>query len=249
MLKGKVVLVTGSSRGIGAAAAKRMAEWGARVVINYKSSESQALALLDEIKKAGGQAMAVRADVTKRAEVEAMDRSVRGEFGPPDVVVNNAYFPFSVGLIHELSWEKLKQSVEDELSALHHCIQVFSPAMIEKKKGKFIVVSSRVAQQPLPRLGAHAAAKAALETMANTAAIELGPLGITVNIISPAFTLTEASSIMPEAFKQRVLQTRPLRRHILPEDIAGSIAFMASDQADMMTGATVLLTGGSHLQS
>jgi len=111
------------------------------------------------------------------------------------------------------------------------------------------VVSSRVAQQPLPRLGAHAAAKAALETMANTAAIELGPLGITVNIISPAFTLTDASSIMPEAFKQRVLQTRPLRRHILPEDIAGSIAFLASDQVDMMTGSNILLTGGSHLQS
>ncbi|MGH7829918.1 MAG: SDR family NAD(P)-dependent oxidoreductase, partial [Candidatus Binatia bacterium] len=207
LLQGKVVLVTGSSRGIGAAAAKRMAEWGARVVVNYKNSESQARALLDEIRKAGGQATAVRADVTQRAEVEAMDRSIRAEFGPPDVVVNNAYFPFSVGLIHELSWEKLKQAVEEELSALHHCIQVFSPAMIEKKKGKFIVVSSRVAHQPLPRLGAHGAAKAALETMANTAAIELGPLGITVNIISPGFTLTEASSIMPEAFKQRILQT------------------------------------------
>jgi 3-oxoacyl-[acyl-carrier protein] reductase len=109
-------------------------------------------------------------------------------------------------------------------------------------------MSSRVAQQPLPRLGAHAAAKAALETMADTMAIELGPLGITVNVVIPAFTLTDASAIMPEEFKERVRRTRPLQKHLYPEDIAGTIAFLAGDETDMLTGSHVLVTGGSHLQ-
>ena len=120
--------------------------------------------------------------------------------------------------------------------------------MTEKKKGKIIVVSTRLAQQPLPRMGAYAAAKAALEAMANTMAIELGPLGITVNVVTPAFTLTDASAIMPEEFKERVRQTRPLRKHLYPEDVAGTIAFLASEAADMLTGSHVLITGGSHLQ-
>lgn len=249
MLAGKVVLVTGSSRGIGAAAAKQIAEWGARVVINYKNSEAQALELLGRIKEKGGQGIALRADVTRREEVERMARSIRADFGPVDVVVNNAYFPFQVGPLHELPWEALKEAVELELAALHNCVQVFAPDMIKKKKGKFIVVSTRLAQQPLPRLGAYAAAKAALETMSNTLAIELGPLGIAVNVVAPGLTLTDASAIMPESFKERVVQTRPLRRHILPEDVAGTIAFLASDHADMMTGSYIALTGGSHLQT
>jgi 3-oxoacyl-[acyl-carrier protein] reductase len=97
-------------------------------------------------------------------------------------------------------------------------------------------------------LGAHAAAKAALETMANTMAIELGPLGITVNVVTPALTLTDASAIMPEEFKERVRRTRPLQKHLYPEEIAGTIAFLAGDETDMMTGSHILITGGSHLQ-
>jgi 3-oxoacyl-[acyl-carrier protein] reductase len=120
--------------------------------------------------------------------------------------------------------------------------------MIEKKKGKIVMVSTRLAQQPLPKMGAYAAAKAALENLAATLAIELGPLGVTVNVVTPAFTLTEASTIMPEEYKERVRQNRPLRKHLYPEDIAGTIAFLSSDDADMITGSNILVTGGSHLQ-
>jgi NAD(P)-dependent dehydrogenase (short-subunit alcohol dehydrogenase family) len=120
--------------------------------------------------------------------------------------------------------------------------------MRERKTGKIIVVSTRLAQQPLPRMGAYAAAKSALESMANTMAIELGPLGVAVNIVTPAFTLTDASLIMPESFRERVKETRPLKNHLYPEDIAGAIAFLAGDEASMITGANILITGGSHLQ-
>ncbi len=120
--------------------------------------------------------------------------------------------------------------------------------MIQKKNGKIVVVSTRLAQQPLPRMGAYAAAKSALESMANTMAIELGPLGITVNIVTPAFTITDASKVMSEEFKERVRKTRPLQKHLYPEDIAGTIAHLASADADMMTGTNILVTGGSHFQ-
>jgi 3-oxoacyl-[acyl-carrier protein] reductase len=97
-------------------------------------------------------------------------------------------------------------------------------------------------------MGAYAAAKAALESIAATMAIELGPLGITVNVVTPAFTLTEASAVMPEPYKERVRQNRPLQKNLYPEDVAGSIAFLASAEADMITGSNILVTGGSHLQ-
>lgn len=248
MLKNKVIVITGSSRGIGAAAARQVAEWGGRVVVNYKQSEAQALNLVSELRGKGAEAIAVRADVTKRSEVEEMARRVRAEFGPVDVVVNNAMLPFAVGAIHETGWDDLKNSVEQEMVALHNCVQVFSPHMIDKKKGKFIVVSSALAQRPFPRLGAYVVGKAALEAMSNTLALELGPLGITVNVVAPAFTLTGlAADMMPESFKERTAQARPLRRHLMPEDIAGSVAFLASDRADMITGCRIVVNGGEHL--
>ncbi|MFQ5542467.1 MAG: SDR family NAD(P)-dependent oxidoreductase [Candidatus Binatia bacterium] len=247
-LSGKVILITGASRGIGAAAAKTVARCGAAVVINYLQRRERALEVLQEVERRGGKGMIFQADVTEKKQVEEMGGAIEKKFGSVDVLVNNAYFPFEVSPIHQISLEGLKEAMDRELSALHNCTGVFLPGMLEKKKGKFIIVSSRVAQQPLPRLGAYAAAKAALEVMANTMAIELGPLGVTVNVVNPALTLTDASTIMPEEFKERVRKTRPLQKHLYPEDVAGTIAFLASGDADMMTGTHILVTGGSHLQ-
>jgi 3-oxoacyl-[acyl-carrier protein] reductase len=247
-LSGKVVLISGASRGIGAAAAKRLAQGGATVVINYLHKADLARAVLREIEEAGGKGMFFQADVTQRDQVDAMTEAVRERFGDVDVLVNNAYFPFEMKPLHELSWQALQSATNHELAAIYNCTQSVLPGMTAKKKGKIIVVSTRLAQQPLPRMGAYAAAKAALESIAVTMAIELGPQGIAVNIVTPAFTITEASAIMPEDFKERVRRTRPLQKHLYPEDIAGSIAFLASDEADMITGTNLLITGGSHLQ-
>ena len=247
-LQGKVVLVTGASRGIGAAAAKRLARSGAKVVVNYLQNRQAALEVLAEVEKTGGRGMVFQADVTQKDQVEAMAKAVRDQFAAVDILVNNAYFPFEVGHLHELSWEAFHRAVEHELAAFHNCVRAFLPGMIEKKSGRIIVVSTRLAQQPLPRMGAYAAAKSALESMANTMAIELGPLGIAVNVVTPAFTLTDASMIMPEEYRERVRQTRPLKKHLYPEDVAGTIAFLATDEASMLTGSHILITGGSHLQ-
>lgn len=247
-LQGKVTLVTGASRGIGAAAALRLAQGGASVVVNYHQNREAAQKVLDQIEVAGGRGMIFQADVTQRGQVDAMIKAAGDKLGAIDILVNNAYFPFHVSPLHEIPWEKFHQAIEHELSAFYHCVQACLPDMKEKKAGRIIVVSTRLAQQPLPRMGAYAAAKSALESMANTMAMELGPLGVAVNVVTPAFTLTDASLIMPEAFRERVKETRPLKKHLYPEDVAGAIAFLAGDEASMMTGSHILITGGSHLQ-
>src|SRR3972149_3957240 len=247
-LHGKVVLVTGAGRGPGPPPARRLAKAGAAVVVNYHQNREAAAKVLQEIEEGSGRGMIFQADVTRKDQVEAMARVAREKLGAVDVLVNNAYFPFEVGQLHELSWENFHRAVEHELAAFHHCVRACLPGMKEKQAGRIVVISTRLAQQPLPKMGAYAAAKSALESMADTMAIELGPLGIAVNVVTPAFTLTDASMIMPEAFRERVKETRPLKKHLYPEDVAGSIAFLAGDEASMLTGSHILITGGSHLQ-
>jgi 3-oxoacyl-[acyl-carrier protein] reductase len=247
-LQGKVALVTGASRGIGAAAAKRLAQSGATVVINYHQNRATAQKVLEQVETDGGRGMTFPADVTQKEQVDTMVAAIQERWSSVDVLVNNAYFPFKVGPLHELSWENFHQAVEHELAAFHNCVQACLPGMAAKKAGKIIVISTRLAQQPLPAMGAYAAAKSALESMADTMAIELGPLGIAVNVVTPAFTLTDASMIMPEAFRERVRETRPLKKHLYPEDVAGAIAFLAGNESSMLTGSHILITGGSHLQ-
>ena len=187
-LHGKVALVTGASRGIGAAAAVRLAQGGASVVVNYHQNKDAAEKILNQVQEAGARGMIFQADVTQKAQVESMVHAASETLGPIDVLVNNAYFPFQVSPLHEISWDSFHQAIEHELSAFYHCVQACLPAMKEKKAGRIIVISTRLAQQPLPRMGAYAAAKSALESMANTMAIELGPLGVAVNVVTPAFT-------------------------------------------------------------
>lgn len=243
-LSAPVWFITGCSTGLGRALAQAAIARGLRVVATARDPGT----LAGIVDGHADTAIALPLDLTQPEQIAAAVRAAEQRFGAIDVLVNNAYFPFQVSALHEISWEKFHEAIDHELSAFYHCVQACLPDMKDKKAGKIIVVSTRLAQQPLPRMGAYAAAKSALESMANTMAIELGPLGIAVNVVTPAFTLTDASLIMPEAFRERVKETRPLKKHLYPEDVAGAIAFLAGEEASMLTGSHILITGGSHLQ-
>ncbi|HSE87934.1 MAG TPA: SDR family NAD(P)-dependent oxidoreductase, partial [Candidatus Binatia bacterium] len=122
-LQGRVALVTGASRGIGAAAAKRLAQSGATVVINYHQNQEAAQRVLEQVESDGGRGMIFQADVTQRSPVDAMVAAIENKWAAVDVLVNNAYLPFNVGQLHELSWQSFHEAVEHELAAFHNCVQ------------------------------------------------------------------------------------------------------------------------------
>src|SRR4029434_6077100 len=143
-LQGKVALVTGASRGIGAAAAKRLAQSGAAVVVNYQQNQEAARRVLEQVEADGARGMIFQADVTRKDQVEAMVAAVQEKWAAVDVLVNNAYFPFKVGQLHELSWENFHQAVEHELAAFHNCVQACLPGMGAKQAGHILVISTQI---------------------------------------------------------------------------------------------------------
>ena len=156
------------------------------------------------------------------------------------------------GPAHTITNDGWEYTIQQNLTSLFYSNRAAIQQFIAQKSGGAILnISSVLGFSPSRHFfatHAYAAAKSALESMANTMAIELGPLGISVNVVTPAFTLTDASLVMPEAFRERVKDTRPLKKHLYPEDVAGAIAFLAGAEASMLTGSHILITGGSHLQ-
>ena len=246
-LKDKVVLITGASRGIGAASAKALAQHGATVVINYIKSKDKAEELLDEIKKSGGNGIVLQADVREHSAVEAMVDTALREFGKIDILVNNANINFPIKPFIELSWDEFEAKIMGEMKALYNCSQAVLKDMINKKSGKLIFVSSSLSRFPGYGFSAHAAAKSAMDSIAKVMAMELGPMGITVNVVGPGLTLTDATAGQPKEIHEQVAAITPLRRLGMPDDIAGVILFLASSLSDYLNGEYIPVTGGSFM--
>jgi 3-oxoacyl-[acyl-carrier protein] reductase len=244
-IRGKVVLVTGASRGIGAACALTLAKAGASVAVNYFSSGDLAGDLVGKIAAAGGQAMTVQADVRDPDAVERMAAGVIARFGRIDVLVNNANINFPIRPFIDLSWADIESKLTGELGALYNCSQAVLRDMLPRKAGKLIFVSSTLSRSPGQGFAAHAAAKAAMDSIARVMATELGPLGITVNTVGPGLTETDATAGLPAAMKEQVAAMTPQRRIGQPEDVAGVIAFLASPLADYLTGQYIPVCGGA----
>jgi 3-oxoacyl-[acyl-carrier protein] reductase len=246
-LKDKVAIVTGASRGIGAASAKALAHNGATVVINYIKSKDKADELLNEIKKAGGKGMVFQADVRDRGAVNSMVESTLKEFGKIDVLVNNANINFPIRPFIELTWDQLEAKILGEMKALYNCSQAVLKDMLNKKSGKLIFVSSSLSRFPGFGFSSHAAAKSAMDSMAKVMAMELGPSGITVNVVGPGLTLTDATAGQPKEVHEQVAAITPLRRLGMPDDIAGVVLFLASSLSDYLNGEYIPVTGGSFM--
>ena len=246
-LKDKVAVITGASRGIGAASAMALAHPGATVVINYIKSKDKAEELLDGIKKAGGRGMVYQADVRDQGEVNGMVEATLKEFGKIDVLVNNANINFPIKPFTELTWEEIEPKILGEMKALYNCSQAVLKDMMNRKSGKLIFVSSSLSRFPGYGFSAHAAAKSAMDSMAKVMAMELGPMGITVNVVGPGLTLTDATAGQPKEVHEQVAAITPLRRLGMPDDIAGVVLFLASSLSDYLNGEYIPVTGGSFM--
>jgi 3-oxoacyl-[acyl-carrier protein] reductase len=246
-LKDKVALITGASRGIGAASAKALAHHGATVVINYIKSKDKAEALLNEIQKTGGKGWVFQADVRDQGAVNDMVESTLKEFGKIDVLVNNANINFAVRPFIELTWNQIEAKMLGEMKALYNCSQAVLKDMINRKSGKLIFVSSSLSRFPGHGFSAHAAAKSAMDALAKVMAMELGPSGITVNVVGPGLTLTDATAGQPKTVHEQIAAITPLRRLGMPDDIAGAVLFLASRLSDYLSGEYIPVTGGNFM--
>jgi 3-oxoacyl-[acyl-carrier protein] reductase len=246
-LKGKVALVTGAGRGIGAATAKALAAHGARVAINYLCGQETADDVLKEVRQQGGTAMLACADVRDRAAVNAMVQSVAKELGGIDILVNNANISFPVKAFADFGWEEFEAKLMGEMKALVNCSQAVLPSMLAKKAGKLILVSSSLSRSPAFGFSAHAAAKGAMDSMAKVMAAELGPQGVTVNVIGPGLTLTDATKHQPREMHEQIASFTPLRRLGLPDDVAGVAVFLASRLSDYVNGQYIPVNGGMFM--
>jgi 3-oxoacyl-[acyl-carrier protein] reductase len=246
-LKDKVVLVTGSSHGIGAEIAALFGQQGAKVVVHGRDAVAMS-AVTARIERAGGRAIAVAADVTSFAEVEAMRRRIEDELGPVDVLVASAGGnPVPPGPVEEVSEEGWRSSVDANLTATFLTVKSFLPGMKERKAGSIITMSSAAARRPDARSPVpYAAAKAGIQILTQDLAAQAGPAGVRVNCLAPETILTERNQHqIPEAVQQQLAAMHPLRRLGTPEDVARAAVYLASDEAAWITGVILDVAGGA----
>ena len=247
LLKDNIALVTGSSRGIGAAIAKLFARQGAKVAVHGRDTTALS-AVRAEIEQAGGRAMQVIADVSKFSELETMRRRIEQELGPIDVLVANAGGTFTrPGPLEETSEEGWRASLDGNLTATFLTIKSFLPGMKERRAGNIITISSAAARRPHPGSPIpYAAAKAGIEILTQDLAAQVGPYGIRANSIAPETILTEHNKQrIPQAQQEALLDLHPIKRLGTPEDVAHAALFLASDSAAWITGIVLDVAGGS----
>ena len=246
-IKDQVVIVSGAGRGLGAAIAAAFAREGAKVAINYRSSRTQAEALAAEL---GDRARAFQADIRSLAETERLVADVTAHFGAPTTVVHNALADFSFNgdarsKLDALSWTEMSTQLETALQGALNLIQAARPAMAAAGFGRIVTIGTNLFQNPVVPYHDYTAAKAALLSLTRTAAAELGPLGITVNMVSGGLLrTTDASSATPEAVFDIIAANTPLRRVTTPEEASDAVLFFASPWARAVTGQNLIVDGG-----
>jgi 3-oxoacyl-[acyl-carrier protein] reductase len=244
LLKDKIALITGASRGIGAETAKLFALEGAKVVVNYNNNQEAAQKVVDEIKSKNGQAIAVQADVTEVEQVEKMMQIIKDHWGNVDILVINAGLRFKVAPFMQLTWEDFSYKYYGEMKSFYNSSKAVIPGMIARKSGVIVAVSSGLSRHPGFGFSSHSASKSAVDALVKSLALELGSMGIRVNTVAPGLTITDATSWMPKEQQEQAANRTALKRNGMPEDIAGAILFMASDLSSHITGTYLSVDGG-----
>ncbi len=241
----RVALITGASRGIGAATALALARQGHRVVVNYRASAPQAEEVVASIAAAGGEAVAMKADVTVPNDVTAMVDKIRQRWGGIDVLVHSALTPFAITSFTELSWEQLGGKLDSELRAAFLTTKAVVPGMVSRRFGRLIYLSTGLSRQPREGMIALGTAKAALDQFVRYVALELAPFGITANLVAPATVAGTSVTKQLTAEQMRELAAAsPMRRLVRPDDIAKTVAFLAGEDSGFTTGHYLPVNGG-----
>jgi NAD(P)-dependent dehydrogenase (short-subunit alcohol dehydrogenase family) len=248
-LNGKVAVVTGSARGIGRAIALRLAGEGARIVIADVLDGAE---VKNDIQRKGGEAIAVVTDVSGERSTQAMARAAVEQFGRIDVLVNNAGVFAKLGkkFFYEISAEEWDEVLGINLKGMFLCAKAVYPHMKEQGKGKIINISSSTFFQGVPYFLHYVASKGGIIGLTRALAREIGVDGIAVNAVAPGLTLSEVvqgNPMFPEEHLNASASSRCFKRNEVPEDLTGTILFLASDDSDFITGQTILVDGGSAL--
>ncbi|MFJ8459794.1 3-oxoacyl-[acyl-carrier-protein] reductase [Lysinibacillus xylanilyticus] len=242
-LEGKVAVVTGASRGIGRAIALKLADEGAKVVVNYSGSQAKAEEVVTMIQENGGEAIAVQGSVSKTEEVTAlMDAAVK-TFGSLDILVNNAGITRD-NLLMRMKEDEWDDVLDTNLKGVFLCTKAVTRQMMKQRAGRIINISSIVGVAGNAGQANYVAAKAGVIGLTKTTAKELASRNILVNAIAPGFIETEMTDQLPDDIKQGMLTQIPLAKLGQPEDIAKAVVFLASDDANYMTGQTLHIDGG-----
>lgn len=240
-------VVTGASRGIGAACAVALARAGAPVAVGYRSAEAEAVAVVARIRDEGGRALAVQVDVASDGGVARLAERARAELGPVSIVVSNASSQNERKPFREMTWPDYQLQLDGTVRAFVLLGQAFLAEMTGARAGRLIAMGSTQTLSPNPGSHAYVAAKSALTGMVRSLAKELGPDGITVNLVVPGFTATDRVHRLSEEFRQAYAERTPMRRLGEPADVAGAVCYLASQEACYVTGATLLVEGGHTL--
>jgi len=241
-------IISGASRGIGAAIAKQLAADGFSVVINYNNSEDQAKIVENEILEIGGNCSIFKADITSSEEVANMVQFTTEKYGAIEALVSNASGAIKNNSFSELDWENIQSHLDIQLKGTFNLCKKIVPIFKERKYGKIInIISTYTDDAPPAQVIDYAIAKTALHSFSKSLAVELGPLGIQVNCVSPGMTETSLLQDVPEKTKLVTKMQTPLRRLGNTSDVANAVSFLASDKSNYITGETIRVCGGQKM--
>jgi NAD(P)-dependent dehydrogenase (short-subunit alcohol dehydrogenase family) len=247
-LANRVALVTGASRGLGAAMAQALGHRGAKVAVNYFAGAEKAEAIAAGIRHAGGIAQPFGADVRDEKQVDRLIGEVTKKLGPIDILVLNATGPQPMLKIEELSWQACLDQLEFFVKSPVLLVKATIAGMKERKYGRIIQIGSEVFESGLAPFSNYVSAKGAQLGLTRSWAKELGPWGITVNIVSPGWIPVERHADIPDSSKHQYASQVPLGRQGVPKDVAQMVAFIASDAANFITGQKISVNGGNTLE-
>lgn len=245
-LDGKSAIVTGASRGIGKEIALHLAKEGAKVAVNYSGSKEKAEAVVEEIKSLGGEAFAIQANVDQAEDVQNLISATLENFGSIDILVNNAGITRD-NLLMRMKEQEWDDVINTNLKGVFLCTKSVTRQMMKQRQGRIINITSIVGVLGNPGQANYVAAKAGVIGLTKSNALELASRNITVNSVAPGFITTDMTDALPEEVKTQMLSQIPLAKFGNPEDIAKAVAFLASEDANYITGQTLHVNGGMFM--